>query len=266
MDEQRDVINDEKDKRRARIEKAVWDEARKKEADVKEENNARRATTHLEALRQDKVDAMHRATAKREQVRREQLRDKKINEITELRMRKFREKQYLDQARASLEPTFDAGDKEEGEGEESKMEETLTRAERKEQEEFQRTFEFQQRAERRSQRAEAIKKEEAKKEKLDQLGAKDPMAREIVRIRQWFKEDEEKKEMLEEAKLSKELAVEQAQRKKLHEDNQRVVTFERLEKVRRARSREREDRRNEGARARIRDAAIGSALPACLSY
>ena len=146
------------------------------------------------------------------------------------------------------------------------MEETLTRAEKKEQDEFQRTFEVQQRAQRRSQRADKTKKEDAKREKMDQLGAKDPTAREIVRIRQWFNEDEERKERIEKAKLQKELLMEEAQREKLQKEHDRITTFERLETSRRARSKEREERRNEGARARIRDAAIGAALPMCLSY
>merc|ERR1711865_624508 len=181
------------------------------------------------------------------------------------RMRKFRERQYLEQAKASLEPTFQEKDDEEGaEGE--GMEETLTRAEKKEQDEFQRTFEVQQRAQRRLQRADKTKKEEAKREKLDQLGAKDPTAREIIRIRQWFNEDEERKERIEKAKLQKELLMEEAQREKLQNEHDRITTFEKLEKSRRARSREREERRNEGARARIRDAAIGAALPTCFAY
>merc|ERR1711865_260886 len=107
---------------------------------------------------------------------------------------------------------------------------------------------------------------EGKKEKMDQLGAKDPTAREIVRIRQWFNEDEERKERIEKAKLQKELLMEEAQREKLQKEHDRVTTFERLETSRRARSKEREERRNEGACARIRDAAIGAALPMCLSY
>merc|ERR1711959_423007 len=99
------------------------------------------------------------------------LREKAINEITEARMRKFRERQYLEQAKAALEPHFDKTEKQEGEEEGEQVEEhTLTKAEIKEQEEFQKTFEFQQRAERRAQRADRIKKEEAKKAKLDQLG------------------------------------------------------------------------------------------------
>merc|ERR1712178_629679 len=101
MDETRDIINDEKDKRRARLEKARWDEDRRKEKEVKEEKEERQKAVHLEAMRQAKVDAMHRATGKRELVRKEHLREKRINEITEARMRKFRERQYLEQARAA---------------------------------------------------------------------------------------------------------------------------------------------------------------------
>merc|ERR1712224_693199 len=105
----------------------------------KEEKEERQKTVHLEALRQGKVDAMHRATAKRELVRKEVQREKKINEITEARMRKFRERQYLEQAKAALEPQFGATKKEGEEEEEGEKpeEQTLTKAELKEQAEFQ---------------------------------------------------------------------------------------------------------------------------------
>lgn len=268
LDDAREIINDEKDKRRAKIEKARWDEDRRKEREAEEEKLERRKAVHIEALRKAKVDAMHRATAKREQARLNVIREKAINAITDARMRKFRESQYLAQAKASLKPQFggdEAKEGEEGEGEEH-LEATLSRAEKKEVGEFQRTFEFQQRSERRAQRAERIKKDEAKKEKLDQLGAKDPTAREISRIAQWRLEEEEKKEYLEKAKLEKEVAIEQAQKQRLQRDQERVTKFEEMEKVRRQRDAERELIRNEGVRARIQDMAIGSALPVCLSY
>jgi len=269
MDEARDLKNDEREKRRARIEKSRWDEDRLREKQEEEEKLERRKTIHLEALRKSKVDAMHRASAAREIQRRSVMREKRINEITEQRMRKFRERQYLEQAKAALQPNFEAErDKdEEEEGNETKEEEgTLTKAQLKEKAEFQKTFEFQQRAERRAQRAERIKKEEAKREKLEQLGAKDPTAKEIARIHMWRIEDEEKKEWLEKAKLDKELATEQANRQVLETAKKRVDTFTRLEEKRRQRSREREIARNEGARGRIRDAPVGAALPICLSY
>jgi len=264
MDEARELKNDEREKRRARIEKSRWDEDRLREKQEEEEKLERRKTIHLEALRKSKVDAMHRASAAREIQRRSVMREKRINEITEQRMRKFRERQYLEQAKAALQPNFEAErDKdEEEEGNETKEEETtLTKAQLKEKAEFQKTFEFQQRAERRAQRAERIKKEEAKREKLEQLGAKDPTAKEIARIQMWRREDEEKKEWLEKAKLDKELATEQANRQVLETAKKRVDTFTRLEEKRRQRSREREIARNEGARGRIRDAPVGAALP-----
>merc|ERR1712151_684302 len=137
--------------------------------------------TQLEKLRQDKVDAMHRATIKRDQARRIALRDRKIEEIEEKRMRKFREQQYIEQAKAAQtkfgELPEEAGDDEEDAQAENMMD-TRTKAEKKEQQEFQRTFEQQQRAQRRQERAERVKKEEAKREQLDKLGAKDPTARE----------------------------------------------------------------------------------------
>jgi len=267
MDETRDIINDEKDKRRARIEKATWDDNRRKEKEVVEDKGERRTVIHTEALRQGKVEAMHRATGKREQTRKEVIREKKIDQITDARMRKFRERQYLEQAKASLQPKVTDDEKKDGEeGSEAGLEATLTNGQKKEQGEFQQTFEFQQRAERRKNRAEQLKKEGAKREKLDQLGAKDPKGREIARIQMWRQQDEELKEYLEKAKLDKELKSEEVVRQKLQQDYKRVQTFEQLEKVRREKSRERLERRNEGARARVRDAAVGASMPACLSY
>lgn len=269
MDQARDIVNTEKDKRRARLEKERWDEMRRNEREADQEKVERRKGIHLEALRQAKVDAMHRASKKREIARLNVVRGKKINEITEARMRKFRESQYLAQAKAALNPNFTA-EKKEGEGEEGEAgeeaEATLTRAQKKENEEFQRTFEFQQRAERRAARAERIKKEEEKQAKLAQLGAKDPTAYEKARIKMWFAEDDERKQRLEKAKADKEVEIEKAQRKKLQENAKRVETFEKMEKVRRQHSREREERRLEGVRSRIQDMAVGAALPMCLSY
>merc|ERR1719454_2070663 len=112
------------------------------------------------------------------------------------------------------------------------MEVTLSRKEKKEQAEFQKTFEMQQRDERRAVRAEQMKKDEAKRSKLDALSAKDPAAYEILRIHKWFREDRELKERLENAKLEKELNTEQKGTNKLQQDYQRVITFEKLEKVR----------------------------------
>jgi hypothetical protein len=251
---------------RAQHEYKHWKEDRDAKELKEQDNLERRKSEHIEKLRQAKVDAMHRATAKREQLRRNALRERKIEEISEKRMRKFRETQYLEQKKAALTMNFDEpaqegeGDEEEGEKTEL-METTLSKAEKKEQKEFDKTFEQQQRAERRRQRAEREKQEVAKKEQLDKLGAKDPAAKEVARIRQWFREDDERKQSIEEAKLAREIAKEEMQRQKLEKDRLRVETFEALEKVRREKSREREIIRNEGCIARVKDAKTGNALP-----
>merc|ERR1712070_277773 len=149
LEETRDIKCDEREKARARIEKARWDHARQVEKEAEDEKLERRRGVHTEALRQAKVEAMHRASAKREIARLNVVREKRINEITEARMRKFRESQYLAQAKASLQPQFtEKKEDEDGDGEpEEHLEVTLSRAEKKEQEEFQKTFEMQQRAE-----------------------------------------------------------------------------------------------------------------------
>merc|ERR1719401_2389116 len=143
------------------MEHARWEEDRRKDKLAKEEIVERRNQIQLEKLRQDKVDAMHRATIKRDQARRIALRDRKIEEIEEKRMRKFREQQYIEQAKAAQtkfgELPEEAGDDEDMALTESMMD-TRTKAEKKEQQEFQRTFEQQQRAQRRQERAERVKK------------------------------------------------------------------------------------------------------------
>lgn len=268
MDETREMLNDEKDKRRARLEKAQWDDARRKDKDRQIETDERRNVIHVEALRRLKVEAMHRATAKREQARREAVRQKKINEITDARMRKFRERQYLEQAKASLAKKVTEADngRQDGEGGEEALEATLLQGEKKDSADFQETFEFQQRAARLAGREEMTRKQEAKREKLGQMFAKDPKGREIARIEIWRQEDEDLKQYLEKARLAAELRSEQAVRQKLQKDHIRVQTFEQMEKVRREKSREREEHRNEAARARIRNAAVGASMPTCLSY
>jgi len=269
----RDMKEKGREMLRAKQERTRWEEDREKAKRELEEKLERRKNITIEMLRQAKVDAMHRATAKRDQQRRDALRDKKIEKIEETRMRKFREKQYLEQAKAAQTATFDMGNEEGNEAGDdvgtdagnstlgTTMQDTRTKAEKKEQKEFQRTFEQEQRAERRRERAERVKKEEEKHRQMDKLGAKDPMAREIARIQGWFREDEEKKQMLEQAKLDKELALERAEKEKNEKDRLRIETFEEKEKVRRARSQEREKIRIEGCLARVRDAPIGAALP-----
>merc|ERR1740138_619148 len=106
MDEARDMLNDEKEKRRALVEKARWDEDRQKEREVAEQRIERIKADHLDNLRQQKVDAMHRATSQRDQARREKLRLQRIEEIEEKRMRRFRERQYMEQAKAAAAPKF----------------------------------------------------------------------------------------------------------------------------------------------------------------
>merc|ERR1719491_2208503 len=108
---------------------------------------------------------MNDAAAKRKHQRSEALRDRKIEQIEEARVRKFRENQYLEQAKAAQTVKFGGdgeGEGEEDEQDESNLQVTRTKTEKKEQKEFQKTFEPQQRAQRREERAGRIKKEEAK--------------------------------------------------------------------------------------------------------
>merc|ERR1712039_246480 len=103
--------------------------------------------------------------------------------------------------------------------------------------------------------------EEAKKGKLQQLSGKDPNTTEILRIREWRKEDEQKKHAIEEARLAQELAQEKFAREVAEKMNARQEKWEDLEKLRREKSLERSIKRNEACVSHIKNVPIGTALP-----
>ncbi|CAE7671932.1 unnamed protein product, partial [Symbiodinium necroappetens] len=67
----------------------------------KEVTVKRREKMRKEYLLQLKVEASNRAQAVREQARRNERRDQKIQEREEVRLRKFRESQFMDTMRAT---------------------------------------------------------------------------------------------------------------------------------------------------------------------
>lgn len=63
------------------------------------------------------------------------------------------------------------------------------------------SFEQQERARRHAEREEKRKVEEAKKAKVDKLGAQNPNASEVLRIHDWRRQEDKKKEVKEHARL-----------------------------------------------------------------
>merc|ERR1711971_550470 len=112
-------------------------------------------------------------------------------------MRKFRETQYLEQSRASQNAPMDVTADPDGffDGDlDGAPDQTLKPA--AEGEQFQSTFEEQERAKRRSEREERLQKQEAKTGKVGQLGPKNPMTREIQRIERWQEEEDQRKKTI----------------------------------------------------------------------
>lgn len=248
--------------RRAKDEYAKWAELRQIEAEAKEEVEQRRRNLRKEYLMAWKVEATKRAVAVRENQKRNQLREKRLQEKQELRLRKFRETQFLDTMRnRSLSPTMRLGD---GAAEgDSPISPGATKSDIAS---FQKSFEQEERLRRRTEREEKRKQEEAKRGKMEKLGPANPNAVEIVRIQEWRKQQQEKKEAIESARLQRELAQEKAKMEAEERTADRTETFERLEKVRREREAEREQKRQEALLQRVRALPIGTALPLALVY
>jgi len=262
LEEVRERLFVDKEVRRAREEKGLWDHLHEEAAKEQEAILAARKSKHGEYLLQLKIDAMHRAQAKRNLARRDAEREKKIQAIEEARMRKFRESQYLEQSRASQTQAFFQPST----GAEVEVMDPGATLDPKEAAQFQKSFEQQERARRQQERAERNKREEAKKDKVRQLGAKDPHQREIIRIREWREQEEKRKATIEKSRLDKELAQEEKVRSAAEQVAQRIDKFEAKQGTRRDRSAERANLRNEAVIARVQAMPLGSALPTVLTY
>merc|ERR1719401_660961 len=102
------------------------------------------------------------------------------------------------------------------------------------------TYEEQEKAKREEEREAKRQQEDAKRGKVKQLGAKDPNVAEIAKTQRWKKEDDMKKQMLEQARLDRELAHENAARAAAQKVAKREEKWEILEKLRRDKDAERE--------------------------
>merc|ERR1712190_688877 len=106
--------------------------------------------------------------------------------------------------------------------------------------------------------------EEAKKGKLQDLKGKDPNAMEMLRIKEWRKEEASRKKIMEEARLAREKAKEGELRRIQQADLAREEKWEALEQVRIQREMEREMLRKEACIHRNKSVMIGTALPTVL--
>mmetsp|Transcript_43584 Transcript_43584/g.121131 ORF Transcript_43584/g.121131 Transcript_43584/m.121131 type:complete len:628 (-) Transcript_43584:77-1960(-) len=268
MEDVRERLYLERETRRAMDEREYLFKQREIAAAEEAATQQRRSFAHKELMLQWKVDASKRAVAERDHKKREVRREKKVQEAEEARLRRFRETQFLESMqRSSLSPPRrpDAED-EEGSRERSPSQPPATTAGAEEMQAFQRTYEQQERQRRHAEREERRRIDDAKKDKLQQLKGKDPNTVEILRAQEWRKETQAQKERIEKAKLAKELAQEEEAQRLARKIADREETWERLETLRRARSRERELKRNEAAIRRAQGIPVGTALPQVLIY
>jgi len=263
----RERVNLERDTHRAMEEREYVMKKREQEKAEEEETAQRRTLEHKEYLLQWKVDASKRAVAVRDHAKRETRRQKKVSDREEARLRKFRETQFLESMQSrSLSPTRRPG---EPEGEPVDPNATLLpqgTAGSAEMQEFQKSFEQQERQRRNAEREERRKAEDAKKGRLQQLKGKDPNTSEILRINEWRKQEQEKKDRIENAKLERELHQEAIAHKAARTIADREEMWERLEKVRREKSLEREILRNEKCVIHTKALPVGTGLPKVLLY
>ncbi|CAE7196595.1 unnamed protein product [Symbiodinium sp. CCMP2592] len=102
LEEIREKVNVERERRRALDELKQISAIRKHAEEEKEVTVKRREKMRKEYLLQLKVEASNRAQAVREQARRNERREQKIQEREEVRLRKFRESQFMDTMRFRL--------------------------------------------------------------------------------------------------------------------------------------------------------------------
>lgn len=261
MEEVRDRNESNRFLRRAHAEREHWQAMRKKDAAEEEAMLQRRHHTRKEQLLSWSQDATHRAVARREIERRSAGREKKILAREELRLRRFRETQFLETRKTGF-----GASKTEGFGDttiDAQME-IPEGSSPQEIEAFTKSFEEQERQRRRAERQEKRKLEEAKSAKMTQLVGPDPNLKELRRIAEWRAADEALRKKLEAAKTKRELEREAVNKAEMVKKQDRAELWAELEERRRAASRERSQKRIEAAVARTKSLPAALALPLAL--
>lgn len=270
LEEVRDRVNVERDKRRAAEELKQMIAIRKHVEEEKEATLKRREKKRKDYLLDSKVMASKRAQLAREQARRNERRDQKIQDKEDARLRRFRESQFMDTMRTTRSMKQDnAQEPDILDVENQRMVATAQSSMSKtsaEEEAKQKTFEAAERQKRQTEREEKQKREEAKKGKMQQLSGRNPNQVELGRIHEWRVSEAARKKALEDARLNKELAME----KKLKDMHEMASTRDertaRLEVVRNEREMERERNRHQAVNDHIKGMAVGGGLPNVLVY
>eukprot|EP00929_Paragymnodinium_shiwhaense_P029863 TRINITY_DN17037_c0_g1_i1.p1 TRINITY_DN17037_c0_g1~~TRINITY_DN17037_c0_g1_i1.p1 ORF type:complete len:639 (-),score=204.29 TRINITY_DN17037_c0_g1_i1:230-2146(-) len=278
MEEVRERMNLDRDRRRGHLERDQFRAVREYEAAEKEEIATRRREQNKEYLLQWKIDASNRSLATREQRTREAVRDKKIFQLNELRLRKFREQQFLETAQKNrtlspqeLQAQFSATAQSMDNDPDADLTlmpgtKTMGKSNSTELAEFQKSFEQQERERRHLERMEKRKLEEAKEKKMTALTGPDPLTREMQRVAKWQAKDAELKDTLATARKERELKVEKEHKEATIAAQEREEIWDHLEKKRRDRSREKERLRNEAVVARTKALPVGCGMPRVLVF
>jgi len=257
---------------RARMERDRHRAAREAERELKEETVDRLRRTHRDMLFQWKVDASNSACSLREQAKRNSVRDRATDDRGEIRLRKFRETQFLEQANRSRTGPMFATDEsgplvdEDGIAIYVPPEADIGECSAGEMEQFQRTYEQQERQRRNADREVLRLREAEKVGKLKDLKGKDPNAAELIRVRAWRKADDARQKKLDNARLKKEMGNEKIRKDQQVKRKQHEERWEDLEEKRMIMSVDMEKKRNEVLLKHIKNCKIGTGLPALLAY
>lgn len=273
LEEERAKNTSNRGSKRAILERDHILEMRQENTQLTEEVQKRRELQHREFLSDWKMSAAERALAKRETMRLAARREQQIHAQEETRLRRFREAEFLDSLKSGGLHTAapQAGQNEEEKTEEADgkpMQSTMSSfmgATAAEQERFQKTFEQVERQRRHAERADKLRQEQMRRGKKD--GAReDPKVAELLRIKAWQAEAERQKKYIEDARLNKELNMEEQFMGSTKGKKARLELWEYLQKPRSEQTSNREQACQDKTIARAKALRQGSGLPTVFSY
>mmetsp|Transcript_104776 Transcript_104776/g.295010 ORF Transcript_104776/g.295010 Transcript_104776/m.295010 type:complete len:634 (-) Transcript_104776:217-2118(-) len=266
LEDLRDKVTVTKERTRAANELDNVVEMREQARADHEKADQRRRLMRNDYLLQWRVDASRKAVALRDNRRRTANRHKRLEEKQEVRLRKFREAAFLEtvrDAQAEKTATQDLGG----------MAATLPPAASGGAAGHERTqlpevvgYEQQERARRLEEAREQRRQEELKKEKVGKLGAQNPNIVEVIKFREWKKQEEEHHKHLEKLREEHELKEELARKAKGEHGLKREEQFKAMAPKRRQASLDRRHARAEAAVRRTAAVAVGTGLPLAFVY
>mmetsp|Transcript_6756 Transcript_6756/g.25402 ORF Transcript_6756/g.25402 Transcript_6756/m.25402 type:complete len:634 (-) Transcript_6756:215-2116(-) len=266
LEDLRDKVTVTKERTRAANELDNVVEMREQARADQEKADQRRRLMRNDYLLQWRVDASRKAVALRDNRRRTTNRHKRLEEKQEMRLRKFREAAFLEtvrDAQAEKTATQDLGG----------MAATLPPAASGGAAGHERTqlpevvgYEQQERARRLEEAREQRRQEELKKEKVGKLGAQNPNIVEVIKFREWKKQEEEHHKHLEKLRAEHELKEELARKAKGEHGLKREEQFKAMAPKRRQASLDRQHARTEATVRRTAAVAVGTGLPLAFVY